>query len=468
MRRTLLLAAVLLLFPLTTSAEPLPHHLLPEPVSARYYDSAPPPLAAAGIVSPATRESPWSREIARVALRPLHGTISLLFAPVRLALGTYDTMQGGDRNEGTSDADASVRILPTVVFESGFGLGGGATLHARDLLGRGSRVRMSGRVGGPVHELAATWNSGTLLGDRFVGELRAAYQQVDGAPFFGYGNADRAHEDMFPAAPLDPADDMAFATRYSQQEASFGVAGQMQLASSLTLGLLGAHRIARFDDYQGAAGPDVRRVFAVSALPGYREGLASTTVELRLVYDTRRITRFYLSAAAPSTGWLAIASVGVQHADAAFGRWRADATRLVDLYAGDRVLVLRAHAAGVTGSLDEVPFTDLPVLGGPFLLRGYERGRFRDRVAALGSVEYRYPVSRQLSGYLFTEAGRVWRELSAIDGSGLRVSFGGGLRAHLTHTLLGRVGVFGSWEGNVLVYLSFDPVFDVRSENVLP
>ena len=60
---------------------------------------------------------------------------------------------------------------------------------------------------------------------------------------------------------------------------------------------------------------------------------------------------------------------------------------------------------GVTGGLDQVPFTELPMLGGDFM-RGYAFERFRDRVAAFGSlvptISSRVLVLLVLGGCLYT------------------------------------------------------------------
>ena len=149
-----------------------------------------------------------------------------------------------------------------------------------------------------------------------------------------------------------------------------------------------------------------------------------------------------MPASAPSTGWRTLAfggpAWGIDGDRTNYLRYGLEARRYFDLYAGDRVLLLRAYAEGVTavGAGGYVPFTDLPRLGGPQQLRGYTRDRFRDRLAVLGTVEYRYPIWNELAGFLFVDAGRVLRgrrcagHAGAIAAAGLRVGGGGGLEMH--------------------------------------
>ena len=81
----------------------------------------------------------------------------------------------------------------------------------------------------------------------------------------------------------------------------------------------------------------------------------------------------------------------------------------------------------VEGKTEEIPFSELPRLGGPNRLRGYPLDRFRDEKAALGTVEYHYPIHHYVAGSLFVDVGRVaasYDELAKSDG--WNTGFGGG------------------------------------------
>jgi outer membrane protein assembly factor BamA len=122
--------------------------------------------------------------------------------------------------------------------------------------------------------------------------------------------------------------------------------------------------------------------------------------------------------------------------------------------------VLRVLAEEVRGAEDEIPFVDLPRLGGPTLLRGYTRDRFRDRAMALGSAEYQFDLGPLLSGFLFVDGGRVFPTLADVTAEGIRVGYGGGLQMQTIKSFVGRFNVASSVDGGIFLNLSFDPVYD--------
>ena len=62
-----------------------------------------------------------------------------------------------------------------------------------------------------------------------------------------------------------------------------------------------------------------------------------------------------------------------------FWHYGVDVQEFVHLSLAPKMFVFRLWGEGVTGSIDEVPFYELPYLGGDFL-RGYDFARFRDRL----------------------------------------------------------------------------------------
>jgi outer membrane protein assembly factor BamA len=59
----------------------------------------------------------------------------------------------------------------------------------------------------------------------------------------------------------------------------------------------------------------------------------------------------------------------------------------------------------------EIPFYLLSELGSDETIRGFSRGRFRDKDALLASAEYRYPIwedhPNSLDAFIFIDAGQV-------------------------------------------------------------
>ncbi len=89
------------------------------------------------------------------------------------------------------------------------------------------------------------------------------------------------------------------------------------------------------------------------------------------------------------------------------------------LWRHSRGVAVRLFAEGVDCDRpDRLPYTEMPVLGGRYDLRGFPRDRFRDTHAVLASVEYRYPVLAHVQGRLFHEWGMVaprWRDIRGDD-----------------------------------------------------
>jgi len=68
---------------------------------------------------------------------------------------------------------------------------------------------------------------------------------------------------------------------------------------------------------------------------------------------------------------------------------------------------------------------------------------------------------------VFGDSGRVWRRIGDVGIDDLRLGFGGGFQFQTRNTFLARVSAASSIDGDVQLAVSFDPVFDVRSREVI-
>lgn len=75
-----------------------------------------------------------------------------------------------------------------------------------------------------------------------------------------------------------------------------------------------------------------------------------------------------------------------------------------------------------------VPYYQLSQLGGPDLLRGYFKGKYRDRRLLALDLEYRSPFLWRLGAAVFVGLGHVGKLDEAIDAGELRAAAGAGLR----------------------------------------
>ena len=143
-----------------------------------------------------------------------------------------------------------------------------------------------------------------------------------------------------------------------------------------------------------------------------------------------------------------------------YWRYGADLQRFIHLATGPRVLVLRAHVEGVTGDAD-LPFYQLPRLGGTTYLRGYASERFRDRIAAVASADYQFDLSRNLSARVFVDAGRVYAGARDITTEDMRVGYGIGFDINTESSFLARTSIASSVDGGVFFNFALDPAFEL-------
>jgi len=100
-----------------------------------------------------------------------------------------------------------------------------------------------------------------------------------------------------------------------------------------------------------------------------------------------------------------------------------------------------AWTAKSVASFGDVPYSALPMFGSPFDLRGYLRGKYRDKSMAYGVVEYRHMFGTQNDydqGSLLSKFGAVaWvgtgtiGEIPVVDWNKFKFNYGVGLRIQI-------------------------------------
>jgi hypothetical protein len=445
---------------------------------------AAPDAEVSGLDAPRDPPQSTGRTVGRVVLWPIKAVWIGAWALPRGAMWAYDRYQLTERLRSIFfNEEGTLGLYPVAFVETGFGLNVGARHFVRDFLAPGTELRARAGYGGRFRQIySATLQSGELLGDRVALELTGAYEIFPKSRFFGIGNADAVRYEPT-APPIDPlTSDTAVGTRFRHDDVVVDGAADVKLAPEWSVRTSLTWRRRDFKPYEDDPGRepdedpdldderDIAVVYDTGRLLGYETGLSNLYGEIELTWDSRRVTRSYLSTAAPSTGWQITAFAGYQQGlwddPSEHGRVGLDIQKYIDLYAGDRVLILRAYAEGVTSEAENVPFVDLPRLGGPYFLRGYPRDRFRDRDVTLVTAEYDWSLDRNILAYLFVDAGRVWRNVGEIELDGLdnmRVGFGGGIQAHTMKSFVARILVASTIDGGIYLNFSLDPVFDARS-----
>jgi outer membrane protein assembly factor BamA len=103
------------------------------------------------------------------------------------------------------------------------------------------------------------------------------------------------------------------------------------------------------------------------------------------------------------------------------------------------------------------PIQALSTIGGSWTARGYKVDRFKDNSLSLISLEYRFPVYRQLGAVVFKDMGRVYSHIKMISISDWHLTTGLGLR-YILNNFVVRMDVGNSKEGT-RVFFNFGHVF---------
>lgn len=159
-------------------------------------------------------------------------------------------------------------------------------------------------------------------------------------------------------------------------------------------------------------------------------GGISSSVGPVWILDTRDNAFF------PRKGWLTELALTGDHqltgSDFEFARCSLDVARYFPF--GKNVLAVNAIAIFTAG---DVPFFQLPQIGGPRRLRGYPDGKFRDRHLLLAQAEFRFPLFWRFKGVVFGGGGTVLGQVGESAkfrpnaGAGLRVEFDRRQKLHL-------------------------------------
>jgi outer membrane protein assembly factor BamA len=240
--------------------------------------------------------------------------------------------------------------------------------------------------------------------------------------FQGIGNRDA--DEPVEGPTLDPRA-AAVATRFGQERLlamlragySFGRPGE-----SLQVGATALYNVRQFGAKQKGDEPSIEQVYDTSTIVGFDRRVATLEADLNLVVDTRDVK------GATSSGLYLDAFVGRVPQFGSYGFWHhgAELTAYIDLYRRTRVLVLRGVVEGVEGDDQNVPFSELPRLGGASRLRGYPLDRFRDEKAVVGTLEYHYPIHQYVAGSLYLDVGKVAQRYGDFLNSDWKVGGGGG------------------------------------------
>lgn len=338
-----------------------------------------------------------------------------------------------------NDAE-TLGLYPTVSYSTGYGLTFGARAFLDNFFGVNEDVSFSAKTGGVVtQQYQGKLGFSKIGGSPLFVRTRVRYEENPNLLFAGIGG------------------EMATRTRYSQERFLTVLAAGIELGNDTRVRFGG---MAIYNDRKFGAGddtggdPSIETVYDTAMLRGFDDGVKNLELTADFAIDTRDV----LGPTHDGAVLRAFAGGGslVEHVE--YAHYGAEAAYYISPFWPGRVFVGRVALEGIRDRDNDVPFTELPRLGGAGLLRGYSTDQFRDKLATTATLEYHYPIHANISGDLFVEAGKVGPTYDALYGDGLRenwhVGYGGGLIIHSKTRARARIDV--AYGDGFNVYFSTD------------
>ena len=359
-----------------------------------------------------------------------------LLLPARGVLYAEERWQVSKRVEDLIWNDArTFALYPTASYSIGDGAVVGVHTLYRDFLGHGETLSASVDTGSVLpHAYEAQLTMPALAGSRFYFGSRLRHEKSEAVSFAGIGNGD----DAMSGTGLD-ARAGAIDTLFTETRLLAVVEGGVALGGpgrAVRLGSYVSYNDRSFGAAPGnASSPSIDEVYDTATVDGFDDGVRALEVGVDVSLDTRDTPGPTGSGAVVS----AFAAAGGIVDEQQYARYGAElAGYWTPLWPG-RVFSARIFHEGVRELDGDVPFTELPRLGGATVLRGYDSGQFRDRLATVASLAYHYPIHANISGELFIDAGKVARTYGELAGDGAaddwHVGTGGGLLIHTPSSL---------------------------------
>lgn len=310
---------------------------------------------------------------------------------------------------------------PSLDMVTHFGTTVGAKLFHKSLFGHRERAEVEPKYGGRyTQSYELLFDADRLGGSRLWLETRGRFESAKGELFAGIGAADS----LGMGPNLDPR---AGSTR-------------TYFATDRVLGLLRmGHTAGEPGRYVQTGGTvifnerdfarnrtgqaETEDVYDTALLPGFDDGVTTIELQANVVMDYRATQGLDSRG-----GYLEMFGGHVTGSPADYWHYGAEVSYTLNLYRRTRLLTARTAIEAVEGDDSEIPFSDLARLGGTDRLRGYTEDQFRDRRAALASLEYHYPIHKNVLGELFVDAGFVAQRFEDLyDIRDWKVGYGGGL-----------------------------------------
>lgn len=403
---------------------------------------------------PTVEGEDFALALPRLILAPPRVVLNVAYLPLRGLLHLMGRYKIPDRViDFLYNDDRTAAILPTFSFLGGQGVTVGVSMFHGGFGRHEERIAFAAKFGGRyVQSYSLELTAPSVAGTPLEVEVATRFEVEPDLRFFGYGPSPET--DAVPSTLVGPRD-AHVETRYRQQRGMVRARVGWRFTNSIDLGLIGTLNRRDFgeNETEDATEPSIDRVYDTAEIPGFDRGY--TLVEP--LVDFTADTRFPKGVTASGVYFNAFGGGAPPQNGYAFAHYGAELAGFIDLFMGDRILALHAAHESVVGDDAEIPFADLPRLGGPRRLRGYDLHRFRDKHTALATIEYHWPIHEYVSGVAFFEVGSVGKDYEEmVDPESYKLSGGGGLMFRSRHTKLFSLQV--AYGDAVQFFLTSDPL----------
>lgn len=361
-------------------------------------------------------------EIPRVVLQVPAFALRLATLPLRgvlYVLGRYNVFERVV--DLLYNDERTAAIIPSFSFLGDQGPTVGFTAFHGGWGKHNERLTLSANFGGQYVQSYGLKLDAPNVGGTFLNlSVATRYDVQPHQNFYGFGHGDLQDPTYEPGGPRE----IHTQSTFEQRRALIRGRAGLWLGEEVNLGVMGIFTSRSFGPDPGDAltDPSIEQVYDTSKLTGFDRGYAIAESLLDLRVDAR------IPKGATSSGiYLHAFGGGVPPQNGlGYVHYGAEVTGYVDLFKGDRVLALRLIHESVWGREDEIPFTELPRLGGATRLRGFVTDRFRDKNTMVATISYHYPIHEYVAGAFFVDVGNVGESYEELFGEPKRFRVGGG------------------------------------------
>ncbi len=176
--------------------------------------------------------------------------------------------------------------------------------------------------------------------------------------------------------------------------------------------------------------PSVQNIFPASELAGFNSTIAYADFGFRFAHDTR--DNIYYTQKGGVRSFIFQYMKGLNQKGFDYLVFRVKAEQYFPLgYKGLVLWLNNGWTFAESPDGNQIPFYRLPAIDLFAPVRGFSRGRFRDKSSVVANAELRYPLWNNIDGTLFADTGRVFNGIEHFSFKDFQYSVGGGIRVTL-------------------------------------